>query len=666
MGRFQNAMAALRGESKSVQGAELIVTPDLPTITPAQIDAAIAGAARISSIVSAALDWSARNFAEPPLCALRGGEPDYKHPLTRAFARPTEWHSQTFLWKRFTYKLLTDDGGVYLVATLDGAGEIAALWVRGSTHVRPIPSATTYIAGWEMRVGGVWQRMDPAKYRVLWHREASPDDADEFRSWTPLASIRKEVRTNAAASLWLDYTLQNMGRLTKLLGVDHPGMTPDIAHEMQDEVNEAWAGAHNAGKIGVAAGKLTAVDLGMAFNDLDFGKLTDRTEVAVARAFGIPAELLQTLVTVQQGEGLSGNAYKEKTLVAYDNRIIPLWSDVAEAVGTFYGDMYGLGPEDVAFDYTNLPALANRRLVMAETVGKVAHLLEPNEGRELLGLEPKPWGNVPPAQIQLLARSAAPPAPAPVPTKAEAKMDSTMRWARASMTDVKAVQQEPVYNRLALGVFAAEAKAVEAAMRAGSKAAEAITAKRWQDAFTDPITLTIGTGAQDVWADLATAKAEATFDLLDPRVIEAAMQRSQALAGQVSDTTRTKLNAVIAQGLEDGLGPDALIKQVLEQVFGGDATKYRALMIARTESIGAMNEGQLIGAKAAKDDLGLTVRKAWVTAGDGDVRPEHSEAEAEGAIPVDAVFAVGAEAPGMFGDPGMDINCRCTLVYEAE
>ncbi|MCE5204110.1 MAG: phage portal protein [Coriobacteriales bacterium] len=654
MGRLANVLAALRGETKAVPGSDLVVTTDLPTISPAQIDAAISGAARISSIVSAALDWTARNFAEPSLVALRGGEPDPSHPLSRAFARPTPFHSQTYFWKRVAYKLMTDEGGVFIVAALDGAGEIASLWVRGSTSILPITSETDYISGYKMRRGGVWQRMDESQYRVVWHREASPDDADEFRSWTPLAAIRKEIRTNAAAGLWLDYTLQNMGRLTKLLGVDHPGMTPEVAREMQDEVNEAWAGPHNSGKIGVAAGRLSAIDLGMSFSDLDFGALTDRTEIAVARAFGIPAELLQTLATAKQGEGLSGNAYREKSLIAYDNRIIPLWSDVAESVGTFLGPLYGLDPEDVAFDYANLPALSNRRLVMAETVAKMSAYIEPNEGRELLGLEPKPWGDVPPAQLQLLTRFSP-------EEKSETKaVPLDVKAAKARENDIKAASQETAYARAAAKVFAAERKAYE------SGETEPVKESRWADAFGGLILKTLGQAALDVWRDLAASKAEEAFDLLDPRVIDAALSRTQALAGQVSTTTRKKLNAAIAKGLEEGLGPDELKDYVIETVFSGAATEYRALMIARTETIGALNAGQLTGARAVKDDLGLKVMKSWVTAGDGDVRPEHAEAEAEGPIPVDEPFAVGAMAPGEFGDAGLDINCRCTLVYEVE
>ncbi len=104
---------------------------------------------------------------------------------------------------------------------------------------------------------------------------------------------------------------------------------------------------------------------------------------------------------------------------------------------------------------------------------------------------------------------------------------------------------------------------------------------------------------------------------------------------------------------------------IAEHAFGGEVTKARAVTIARTESVAAMSRGGLLGAKDVRDRLGMTVKKAWLTAG-MDARPLHLQAEAAGFVDLESDFGVGAEQPGGLGIAGEDVNCRCTLVYEAQ
>lgn len=706
MWRFGDAWRAfVGGEVKAaptVPGADYIVSnlSNVPTITAAQLDAAVKGGIQISSMLAAAYAFIAENFAEPPLCALRNGEPDPEHPLSRAFSRPTFFHTQTWLWQRLAYAWLTDPGGCYLVAALDGASEIGALWVRSSKQIRPIKSGTAYIEGWEWLRNGIPERVDEKKFRVCRLAFPSPDLDDEFSSWTPQQQVAKEVRTQASASLWLDYILQNMGKLSALIGVDHDGITPQIAKDMQDEINERWTGAHRAGTIGVAAGKISVAQLGLDFGSLDFGALTDRLEIAIARATRIPAELLQTLATAKQGEGLSGNAFREKSLIAYDNRIVPMWAQAAEAVGMFFGELYGLTPEEVAFDTSDVRSLANRNLVVADTVAKIGAYIEPNEGRDLLGLEPKPWGDTPPTSVQLASRLAAMGGGEPDPNGAKSWIRPEHKNLRALVWEQKATTREPTFRKIAQRVFAAEKRDVldvlgkmdtgdwdravdlwkmqpgesdlDRRTRFDQRAfvvkawhpddvSKAIDEKRWIEAYHDVVTATLVDGAGDAASTLG-----ASFDIHDPRAVDAALKRTLALAGDVTGTTRKQVNALTAEALENGWSPNDLAKRVSEDVFGAERISNRSWSIARTEALHAANEGGQIGASSAASELGLTVQKSWITAHDTDVREEHLACEAQGAIPLHQPYVGGPMFPGDFGDPAQDINCRCVEVYDAQ
>lgn len=664
MGRLKNAWAALSETKADALGSEMIVNPFLPmpTISDAQLEAAINGAVKVSSMAAAALTWVARNFAEPPLVALRDGTPDPAHPLSIAFSRPTLWHSQTWMFKRLAYALLTDERGCYLVAALDSAGEIGALWVRSSAQVRPIIDPQRYIAGYEWVRNGIPERLDPSRFAVARFSMPSPDMADEFGSFTPLSQVRSEVKTNAAAGIWLDYSLQNMGAKTQAIGVDYAGMDPKTAKALGDEMNERIGGAHNARKIAVMAGKINAVDIGTEFADMDFGALTDRTEIAISRAFGIPAEVLQTLVTATKGAGLNASEYRAKERQAYSNTIVPMWKDVAESVGTFFGSIYGLEPGEVAFDTSEIPAMQADLLAVGPLLSQVSGFLEVNEGRAFLGLPPVPWGAGPPATVALTQRVLAG-RTEPVKSIEVKALDVK---ARGALLEAKATTLEPRFEAIARKVFGKEKQAVLAEIKSRSgievkAAADGIDEQAWVDAFLDEMTVALGGGAKDAAASLG-----ATFDITNPRAIDAALQRTLQLAGDVTGTTRKQVNDLAAQAITEGWSPDDLASRISEDVFGAAQITNRSKVIARTETLMAQTQGGLLGAKEARDELGLRVMKSWVTAGDGDVRELHLAAEAQGPIPVDDVFEVGAEAPGEFDDAAENIQCRCVLVYDAE
>lgn len=665
MSRFTNAIAALSGKAAPVPGAEVVLgNITTPTISTQQIDRAMDGAARLSSILAAALTFTARNFAEAPLVAYKNGAPDYTHPLSRAFARPTPWHSQTRFWQRFIMLLATDPRGAYIVGAKDDSGEIGALWARASRHVRPVLSATEYIAGWEFVTNGHATPVDPDRYTIVRQGYASPEPDDDFYSMCPIEQVRKEVRTHVTASLWLDNILQNMGVSSGLIGIDHPALDAATAKSVQDEINERMGGAHRGGTFSVLAGKVSVNEIGMKLGDLDFGPLIDRVEVAVARAFGIPAELLQTLATAGKGEGMAASAYKDKARIAYTNSIIPLWKDVAESVGTFIGPLYGLGPDDVGFDYSAIEALAVDRQAKVSLAVAALPFTTLNEARELAGFEPKPWGDIN-TQAAIYGRLAQ-------QEKAAGPLEVKVRRGYESF-ERKAAAMEPDFERRAKRVFAAEREAVADAI-AGVSGADAIEAaatgaidpKRWVDEFADAVLSAVASGYDTAREMIAPGKAAVGrgFGITDPYAVNAALNRVAKLAGAVTATTKDRIAELVAQGIEAGFSPEQVADAILAQGFGPEFTANRAILIARTESLSAMNEGGLIGARNTSEELGLTVRKAWETAG-VDARPLHLAAEAAGWQPLDSDFGVGAEFPGGFGDPSNDCNCRCALVYEA-
>lgn len=87
-----------------------------------------------------------------------------------------------------------------------------------------------------------------------------------------------------------------------------------------------------------------------------------------------------------------------------------------------------------------------------------------------------------------------------------------------------------------------------------------------------------------------------------------------------------------------------------------------SIRIARTEGHRIQNSAALDAQKRAKD-RGADVMKQWDSTLDGRTRPEHRELDGQ-IREVGEMFEVAGykvEAPGMFGDPSQDCNCRCCL-----
>jgi len=88
------------------------------------------------------------------------------------------------------------------------------------------------------------------------------------------------------------------------------------------------------------------------------------------------------------------------------------------------------------------------------------------------------------------------------------------------------------------------------------------------------------------------------------------------------------------------------------------------MMIARTETAGAVTQGRFDGFKAA--GVGY---KSWLSARSGEVRQAHKDADSKYAthpIPMNEPFVVGGEKMMHPGDraasAGNVINCRCCLL----
>lgn len=167
---------------------------------------------------------------------------------------------------------------------------------------------------------------------------------------------------------------------------------------------------------------------------------------------------------------------------------------------------------------------------------------------------------------------------------------------------------------------------------------------------------------------IAQMGVEDQSDLVD-QVNEAAAQWARDNAAELvsfasnedpmlARTTRDMIRDQIADGLENNIGMDEIAANIeASTAFSPE----RAELIARTEIRRANSQGSLLGAKSAANELGVVMKKIWLTAGDDDVDEDICQPnEDQGAIALEDDFESGDDAP-----PGHP-RCRCAISYEFE
>lgn len=159
------------------------------------------------------------------------------------------------------------------------------------------------------------------------------------------------------------------------------------------------------------------------------------------------------------------------------------------------------------------------------------------------------------------------------------------------------------------------------------------------------ITKTLVTEGKLVLAELNVG---ISFDVLNPKVIEFIETRTGDLIKSISNTTKEALKRTLKEGVQLGESIPKLAKRIAS-VYD-DAQGYRSVLIARTETLTASNNGAL----NAYRQSGVVEKKTWITAGDDRVRPEHEAMDGETVL-LEEAFSNGLMVPS---EPA----CRCAII----
>lgn len=126
--------------------------------------------------------------------------------------------------------------------------------------------------------------------------------------------------------------------------------------------------------------------------------------------------------------------------------------------------------------------------------------------------------------------------------------------------------------------------------------------------------------------------------------------------------------AEVERGIRDGLALERVRDeiQVILTASGTDRWPNRAMTVARTETIGAVNAGVFRGAVLEAERRGDPAPfKQWIATDDKRTRPTHEAADQQRTLLLES-FVVGGARLQFPGDPrgpaNEVINCRCSLL----
>lgn len=117
----------------------------------------------------------------------------------------------------------------------------------------------------------------------------------------------------------------------------------------------------------------------------------------------------------------------------------------------------------------------------------------------------------------------------------------------------------------------------------------------------------------------------------------------------------------ISRGFSTGMSYSEMARSIS---LVAERDMYKAYRIARTEGLRVQSESKLDYGNTLKEKYGADLVKEWDSTLDGVTRPEHQELDGQ-IKELDEDFECSggkAQAPGLFGNPAMDCNCRCCML----
>lgn len=560
-------------------------------------------------------------------------------------------------------------GNCYTLIIKDGLSVPTELWVLPAQNIRIVPSTERMIAGYLLGDDpATQQRFEPEEIMHMKY----PNPNDIFYGKGPLAAAVLAADTHQGMSAH-EWSLLNNNAIPPAALSTEQSLTTDQLKKIKDEWNAAYRGPNKAGKLAVLQGGLKIENIALSPKEMGYllGQKVKREEIAAI--FGVPMSLLtvEDIAAAPATGMIMGNiSYSRRTIQPKCRR---LEEKLNEQLLPLYDEKLF-----VAFDN---PVPEDRA---AKAVQREANLRSGyttiNEERLEENLEAVPWGEVPWMPVNLIPAGS--PRPLQIPMENEegqskhinhinAFSPSLSRGGAASQVQsapCNCKQLEPPLDMESLPdaaeqmaaivrkMFRLQQKEMLAVMPIKSMGEEWLpNASKWVAWLTlkaKPVmSQLVSAGGK---AGLEEIKSSLVFNASGPEIEAFINQWTYKFSFTVQENTIQELRAALQES--STLGETLGQKRDRVQTVFEDMEDYRAMRIARTESVRAINAGREEGWKQSE----IIVGKEWWGADD---MCEFCRAlsvqygPGTGGVPLGSNFT--ATNYGPVSEPPLHPNCRC-------
>lgn len=394
--------------------------------------------------------------------------------------------------------------------------------------------------------------------------------------------------------------------------------TPDQRKRTEEEWNKKYRGTKKGGKLAFLFGGAELKQLSLSPKDMAFLQGRKATLKEIAAIFGVPLSKLTTEDVNRANAEAGDYSYMKDT-------ILPRLRRVEQKLNEKLLPMF----DERLFCAFDNPVPEDKEFHLKETTEllKVGYKTI-NEVRQEDGLDEVDYGNLPllPMNIQPLGSTATvePPIES-VPPKSKAPrrlppLNHPTNFINEPFVDAVVDYYSEVGEEI-LSAFDKDIEALERTLALNDRysikqspddlASGWFDMQKWSKRLAEKIepfvrATVLGGGERA----LRSITAEQMFDPVNPKVM-VAIEKHRVTGLQIANTDYKKLRATISKGLEAGEGIPR-IRNRIEELYEGEIPRHRALVIARTETIWAWNEGAVQGYLQS----GIVEKMQWVSSGD--------------------------------------------------
>ena len=579
-----------------------------------------------------------------------------EHPLLELFDFVNPFHTGLEMMEQTqTYIDLT--GEVFWLVLKDAAGQPAEIWVMNPNKIKVIPDQKMYIKGYVYENGN---NEIPLSVDDVVHIKL-PNPKNPFRGQSPLGSVSSDVEAEKFSSQYNRAFFQNSAEPNGVIQFE--GTLTDSQYErLRYQWNSQYRGTSNSHKVAILEGGASWHTNAITQRDMQFKDLRIMNRDVIMGVYGMPKHILGIAEDVNRANAEASEYTFARWVLK--PRLERIKSKLNEQFLPLYSD------KTLFIDYdTPVPADIDRNLAIADQGFKSGYITR-NEARIKVGLEPMEDGDIfmepLSSQTENVMRNYN------KETKTHNHDSREIMW-KAFVDATTPLENE--FTDVIADILQQQEKVIIANInKADYKDEDVFDENNWNEKLyilMRPLILkSIMKGANDEKEYIEEQanrqrrsvtkepKVQFAFDIdTDTSEFQHYLDNEgMKHAKGINKKTAKELNAILLASRNEGVGAKVIADRITQR---GILSKARALKVARTETVSAVNFGHLQSAKQSQ----VVTGKRWLAALDESTRETHEFAHRQ-ERKLGEEFIVGGDsmlAPAQGSLPEENVNCRCTM-----